>query len=76
MKTLTRDEIIAYGKAKQIILDAATAATLPQDDPRLKMSAVEQMAKAAVDKLFEMQVYARRAKKEKITKLEDEIKAL
>jgi hypothetical protein len=45
------------------------------DDPKSKMTDDEQLAKAAIDKLFEMAVYARRAKKEKILKLEEEAKA-
>ena len=49
--------------------------TLPPDDPRLKMSEDEQIAKAAVERLFELSVYARRAKKEKIQKLEEDNKA-
>ena len=39
------------------------------------MTEEELFAKAAVDKLFEIQVHARRAKKEKIQKLEEEAKA-
>lgn len=66
MKILTREEIVTYGKQKQIILEPNVAATLPQDDPRLKMNEDEQLAKAAVDRLFELSVHARRAKKEKI----------
>ena len=74
VKTLTREEIITYGKTKQIILEPQVAATLPPDDPRLKMSETEQLAKAAVDKLFELSVHARRAKKERIQKMEEEYK--
>ena len=40
------------------------------------MSPEDQIAKAASDRLFELQVHARRAKKEKIAKLEEEAKAL
>lgn len=54
VKTLTRDELITYGKTKQFILEPAQAATLPPDDPRLKLSESDQLAKAAVEKLFEM----------------------
>jgi hypothetical protein len=43
---LTREDITTYGKAKQIILEPQVAATLPQDDPRLKMSEKQQFAKA------------------------------
>ena len=41
VKTLTREDIIAYGKTKQIILEPNIAATLPQDDHRLKMNESE-----------------------------------
>ena len=41
IKTLTRDEIIAYAKQRQIILEPNVAATLPQDDPRIKMTEPE-----------------------------------
>ncbi len=75
VKTLTRDEILQYGRGKSFILEPGQAATLPHDDPRVKMSDAEQMAKAAVERLFEMQVVARRTKKERIQKLEDEAKA-
>ena len=74
IKTLTREEIVAYAKQRQIILEPNVAATLPQDDPRLKMTEPEQLAKATCDKLFEMSVAARRAKKEKLLKLEEEQK--
>lgn len=39
VKTLTREDIIAYGKAKLIIVDSTTLPPIPHDDPRLKMSA-------------------------------------
>lgn len=38
VKLLTREEILAYGKSKQLILEPGQAQTLPQDDPRAKMS--------------------------------------
>ena len=72
---MTREEIITYGKLKQIILEPHVIPTIPQDDPRLKMSEAEQIAKATIDRLFEMSVHARRSKKEKILKLEEEAKA-
>jgi hypothetical protein len=75
VKILTRDEIITYGKGKQFILEPGQAATLPQDDPRAKMSEADQIAKSAVEKIFEMQVVARRTKKERLQKIEDEAKA-
>jgi len=75
VKTLTRDEIITYGKGKQFILEPGQAQTLPHDDPRVKQTEAEQVAKAAQERLFEMQVMARRTKKERITKLEEEAKA-
>lgn len=39
------------------------------------MTEDDQLAKATVDRLFELSVHARRAKKEKILKLEEEAKA-
>lgn len=75
VKTLTRDEIVQYGRGKSLIMEPGQAATLPHDDPRVKMSDAEQVAKAAYEKLFEMQVMARRTKKERLQKLEDEAKA-
>jgi len=39
------------------------------------MSEAEQIAKSAQERLFEMQVMARRTKKERLQKLEDEAKA-
>jgi hypothetical protein len=38
------------------------------------MSESEQIAKALIDRLFEFTVHARRAKKEKLLKLEEEAK--
>lgn len=75
VKTLTRDEILSYGKGKSFILEAGQASTLPHDDPRVKMSEADQIAKSAVERLFELQVVARRTKKERIQKIEDEAKA-
>lgn len=74
VKTLTRDEIITFGKAKQFILEPGQAQTLPADDPRAKMSEADQLAKAAFERLFELQVVARRTKKERLTKAEEEAK--
>ena len=71
VKTLTRDEIVTYGKGKSFIVEGQ----LSNDDPRQKMIEAEQMAKSAFERLFEMQVVARRTKKERLQKLEDEAKA-
>jgi len=54
VKILNRDEIITYGKGKAFILEPGQAQTLPHDDPRSKMSEAEQIAKSAVERLFEM----------------------
>lgn len=75
VKVLTREEIMTYGKGKQFILEPGQAQTLPADDPRAKMSEADQVAKSAYERLFELQVIARRTKKERIQKLEDEAKA-
>ena len=74
IKTLTREEIITFGKAKQFILEPGQAQSLPQDDPRAKMSEAEQFAKSAFERLFELQVMARRSKKERLQKIEEEAK--
>lgn len=46
VRTLTREDIMAYGKAKQIMLEPAELAKIPEDDPRHKMTDLEKMAKA------------------------------
>ena len=56
-------------------MEPAQQAALPADDPRAKLNEDEQVAKAAADKIFEIHVFARRAKKEKLAKLEEEAKA-
>ena len=66
VKTLTRDDIFTYGRGKSFIVEPGQAASLPHDDPRAKMSEAEQLAKSAVERLFEMQVVARRTKKERL----------
>ena len=75
IKTLSRDEIVRYGKEKGTILDQNQLMALPQDDPKRNLSEVEMVARAAADRLFEMSVVIRRAKKEKLLKHEEEINA-
>ena len=75
IKLLTREEITNYGQLKQYILDPAAQQALPPEDPRKNMSEVDQFAKSAADKMFEMSCLVRRAKKEKISKLEEEAQA-
>ena len=58
VKTLTRQEIIDYGKGRGIIVDA-----VPGEIPVL--TAEKQMAQSAADKLFEIGFAIRKAKKEK-----------
>jgi hypothetical protein len=55
MRTLTRDEIVTYGKGKAIIADTNT-----------ELSAVDQVARSAADRLFEMTVNFRRTKRDKL----------
>lgn len=74
LKLLTREELLAYAKQKQIILEPNQLAALPQDDPRHKMTEADHLAKAACDRMFELSVLARRAKKERLQKLEEEAK--
>ena len=71
VKTLTRQDIIEYGKGKGIIeegsgSDAAGKAVL---------SYAQMLAQSAADRLFEMKAAARKAKKEKLSKLEEEAAA-
>ena len=75
IKMLTRDDITKYGKEKNIIFDATALAALAPDDPRRQISDTDMMARAAADRLFEMSVFIRRAKKEKLIKLEEEATA-
>jgi hypothetical protein len=53
MLTLTRDDVVTYGKSKQIILDLAA---MPADDPRRSVTEEDMIAKAAADKIFELTV--------------------
>ena len=64
VKTLTRQEISDYGKMKLIISEVESLKTPEQ-----------QMAQSAADKIFEMIVHARKAKKDKYTRLEEEATA-
>jgi hypothetical protein len=68
VKTLTRQDIIDYGKGKGIIVDA-----VPGETPAL--TAEQQMAQAAADRLFEIGFTVRKAKKEKQVRLEEEAAA-
>lgn len=60
IQALTREDIVAYGKSKQIILDAAQVTALPADDPRKQLSDNDMLAKAASDRMFELTVMVRR----------------
>lgn len=75
IKMLTREDIMTSGKTKGIILDSAALQLLPPEDPRRQVSDVDMVAKAAAERLFEISVTIRRAKKEKLQKLEDEAQA-
>ena len=68
VKTLTRQDIIDYGKGKGIIVDAPV-----EGAPVL--TAEQQMAQAAADRLFEIGFIVRKAKKEKQIRLEEEAAA-
>ena len=72
---LTREEIMTSGKAKGTILDQVAIQALPAEDPRREVSEDLMVARAAADRLFEISVSIRRAKKEKITRLEEEAAA-
>lgn len=60
---LTREDILTYGKAKNIVVDAAS---LPAEDPRKNMSECDMMAKAAADRIFELSVQIRRKRQAKM----------
>ena len=75
IKVLTREDIMTYGKTKGTILDAAAQQALPENDTRRNLSDDDMLARAAADRLFELSVMVRRAKKEKLTKLEEEAAA-
>lgn len=72
IKMLTREDIMTSGKTKGIILDSAALQALPIEDPRRSISDDDMIAKAAAERLFEISVLIRRAKKEKLQKLEDD----
>ena len=72
IKLLTREDIMTYGRNKGTILDTAALQALPAEDPRRLISEEDAIARAAADRLFEISVMIRRAKKEKYAKLEEE----
>lgn len=76
MKLLTREDINAYGAAKNIILTPDAMNALLSDDPRKLLTEDDMRAKAATDKLFEMTVLARREKRDRMLKVDAEIAAL
>ena len=72
IKLLTREEIMTSGRTKGTILDTAALQALPTEDPRRHISEEDAIARAAADRMFEISVLVRRAKKEKFVKLEEE----
>lgn len=72
IKMITREDIMTAGKTKGTILDTAGIQALSPEDPRRQLTEEEMFARAAADRLFEMSVLIRRAKKEKIAKMEEE----
>lgn len=73
VKTLTRQEIIEYGKGKGIIEEGASTDTPPKEEGG--MTYEQMLGQAAADKLFEVQFAIRKAKKEKLHRLEEEAAA-
>ena len=70
-KTISREEIVSHGKAKGIITDPP-----PADDPEAaSYSPVQQLAKAAADKLSELGTATRRSKRDRWQKAEEDAKA-
>ena len=64
VRPLTRQDILEYGRNKLIISEADTQKTYEQ-----------QLAQSAADRLFELLVAARKQKKEKLARLEEEVAA-
>jgi hypothetical protein len=56
-------------------LDETIAATLPDENPCKGLSNIDLFARCASDKLFEMNCHVRRAKKERLVKIEEEASA-
>ena len=75
IKLLTREDIMNYGRGKGTILESAALQALPAEDPRRLITEEDAIARAAADRIFEVSVAVRRAKKEKQTKLEEEAAA-
>ena len=75
IKLLTREDIMNYGRGKGTILESAALQALPAEDPRRLITEEDAIARAAADRIFEISVTVRRAKKEKQTKLEEEAAA-
>ena len=75
IKLLTREDIMNYGRGKGTILESAALQALPAEDPRRLITEEDAIARAAADRIFEISVAVRRAKKEKQTKLEEEAAA-
>jgi hypothetical protein len=71
IKALTRQEIIDYGKAKGIIEEGAS----PDAQSKAGLTYQQMLAQAAADKIFELTVAFRKAKKEKQVRLEEEAAA-
>ena len=70
-KTISREEIVAHGKAKGLITDPP-----PADDPEAaSYNPSQQIAKAAADKLSEMGTALRRSKRDRWQKAEEDAKA-
>ena len=66
VKTLTRNEIVEYGKGKGIV---------EEGEGTKGLSRAQMLAQAAADKLFEMRVAARGQKKQKQIKAQEEADA-
>jgi len=71
IKSLARQEIIDYGKSKGIIEDGAAADASSKGG----LTYQQMLAQAAADRIFELTVTFRKAKKEKQIKLEEEAAA-
>ena len=72
VKTLTRQEIIDFGKGKGIIEDGVTADSERTGD---QLTYQQMLGQSAADRLFELQFTIRKAKKDKQDRLAEEAAA-
>ena len=72
VKTVTRQEIIDFGKGKGIIEDGVTADSVREEG---QLTYEQMLGQSAADRLFELLFTVRKAKKDKHVRLEEEAAA-